>query len=94
MRQVYHQITGKTLNTIEIKNQPSREMADGHIASAMSCNGLLQRPAIMQAAHTVPEGPGVDEPPFARREVSGDGQREGADRWDKKDCKFIDKAVK
>ena len=47
------------------KNQPSRKRADGHIAFAMSCNGLLQRPAIMQAAHAVPEGPGSDEPPVA-----------------------------
>ena len=65
MRQIILPKTGKTLNIIEIKNQPSRKRADGHIAFAMSCNGLLQRPAIMQAAHAVPEGPGSDEPPVA-----------------------------
>ena len=39
--------------------------ADWHIAFAMSCNGLLQHPAIIQAAHAVPEGLGSDKPPVA-----------------------------
>ena len=53
------------LNITEIKNQPPFRKADGHIAFAMSCNGLLQHPAIIQTAHAVPESFGFDKPPVA-----------------------------
>ena len=44
------------LNTIEIKNQPPFRKADGYIANAIFCNGLLQHHAIIQTTHAVPEG--------------------------------------
>lgn len=58
-------ITSKKLNTIEIKNQPPFRKADGHIANAIFCNGLLQHPAIIQATYAVPKGLGLDKPPIA-----------------------------
>ncbi len=63
MRQITRLTTSKALNTIEIKNLFSRKRAEGHIANAIFCNGLLQYSAIIQAAHTVPESLGFDKPP-------------------------------
>ena len=56
MRPMICPITSKMLKTIEIKNKPPFRKADGYIANAIFCNGLLQLHAIIQTTHAVPEG--------------------------------------
>ena len=87
-------ITSKMLNTIEIKNQPPFRKADGYIANAIFCNGLLQHHAIIQAAYAVPEGLGLDKPPVARREVVRNGQGGNAGRGYKEYDQFVNEPVK